>query len=252
MCGTYVRRTDDGNRVCPSAAESYGRKISASSIVTCLRSRKSCLGSRGDFWLRRHNLRDSDGVRQPDGRSRQTRDFSSTVNGTGLAMLLGMTNDPVSALLADLHHSLDRLADDLSRDRPGLAVALRKEAAWIPRPESRRRHPSGRLARRHLAQRSARSSTALSTKDWCRCHDSTRSWCVVPAPPEFCAAVQTALAAPGPPAAPAAPVPPVPPGDERAATLVGDRRRTRSRRARPSARRLARSSTAPADRRADT
>jgi hypothetical protein len=43
-----------------------------------------------------------------------------------------MLND----LLADIHRSLDRLAEDLSRDRPDLASALRKEAALLPRPES--------------------------------------------------------------------------------------------------------------------
>ena len=43
-----------------------------------------------------------------------------------------MLND----LLADIHRSLDRLAEDLSRDRPDLASALRKEAALLPRPEA--------------------------------------------------------------------------------------------------------------------
>ena len=42
-----------------------------------------------------------------------------------------MLND----LLADIHRSLDRLAEDLSRDRPDLATALRKEAALLPKPE---------------------------------------------------------------------------------------------------------------------
>jgi hypothetical protein len=39
------------------------------------------------------------------------------------------------AFLTDLHQSIDRVADDLSRDRPDLATALRLQAAWIPRPE---------------------------------------------------------------------------------------------------------------------
>jgi hypothetical protein len=43
--------------------------------------------------------------------------------------------DLVNQLLADIHGSLDRLADDLSRDRPDLAHALRKEASLIPRPD---------------------------------------------------------------------------------------------------------------------
>ncbi len=38
-------------------------------------------------------------------------------------------------LLTDLHRSLDRLVEDLTPDQPELAAALRKEAAWIPRPE---------------------------------------------------------------------------------------------------------------------
>jgi hypothetical protein len=38
-------------------------------------------------------------------------------------------------LLLELHQSIDRVARDLSRDRPDLAQALRREAAWIPRPE---------------------------------------------------------------------------------------------------------------------
>jgi hypothetical protein len=43
--------------------------------------------------------------------------------------------DLVNQLLADIHGSLDRLAEDLSRDRPDLADALRKEASLIPRPD---------------------------------------------------------------------------------------------------------------------
>jgi len=46
-----------------------------------------------------------------------------------------MAHDALDCLLADIHHSLDRLAEDLSRDRPDLALALRKEATLIPRPE---------------------------------------------------------------------------------------------------------------------
>jgi hypothetical protein len=43
--------------------------------------------------------------------------------------------DFIGQLLTDIHSSIDRLAEDLSRDRPDLAAALRKEAALIPRPE---------------------------------------------------------------------------------------------------------------------
>lgn len=38
-------------------------------------------------------------------------------------------------LLTDLHRSLDLVAEDVARDRPALAHALRRRAAWIPRPE---------------------------------------------------------------------------------------------------------------------
>jgi hypothetical protein len=38
-------------------------------------------------------------------------------------------------LLRDLHRSIDLVAADVARDRPALAEALRKRAAWIPRPE---------------------------------------------------------------------------------------------------------------------
>jgi hypothetical protein len=45
-------------------------------------------------------------------------------------------------LLTDLHQSLERLAEDLSRDRPALANALRRESAWIPRPDEVRTKPA--------------------------------------------------------------------------------------------------------------
>jgi hypothetical protein len=54
-----------------------------------------------------------------------------------------MAHDALDRLLADIHHSLDRLAEDLSRDRPDLALALRKEATLIPQPE---RAPQPRAA----------------------------------------------------------------------------------------------------------
>jgi hypothetical protein len=38
-------------------------------------------------------------------------------------------------LLTDIHRSLDRVCEDLERDRPELAQALRSDSAWIPRPE---------------------------------------------------------------------------------------------------------------------
>lgn len=41
-------------------------------------------------------------------------------------------DDLVRSLLADLSESLDRLADELDRDRPRLAVTLRREADRPP------------------------------------------------------------------------------------------------------------------------
>ena len=38
-------------------------------------------------------------------------------------------------LLTDIHHSLDRVCEDLERDRPDLASSLRAHASWIPRPD---------------------------------------------------------------------------------------------------------------------
>ena len=38
-------------------------------------------------------------------------------------------------LLTDIHHSLDRVCEDLERDRPDLAQALRTHSSWIPRPD---------------------------------------------------------------------------------------------------------------------
>ncbi len=46
-----------------------------------------------------------------------------------------MLNDTFLALVTDLHRSIDRVADELAHDRPALADALRRRAAWIPRPE---------------------------------------------------------------------------------------------------------------------
>jgi hypothetical protein len=57
-----------------------------------------------------------------------------------------MAHDTLDHLLADIHHSLDRLAEDLSRDRPDLALALRKEATLIPRPERAPPPPPPRAA----------------------------------------------------------------------------------------------------------
>ncbi len=50
-------------------------------------------------------------------------------------MALGMTNHTFVKLLIAIHNSLDRVCEDLERDRPELANALRMHASWIPRPE---------------------------------------------------------------------------------------------------------------------
>ena len=46
-----------------------------------------------------------------------------------------MPNQAFVELLTDLHRSIDRVAEELVRDRPALAAALRQRASWIPRPE---------------------------------------------------------------------------------------------------------------------
>jgi hypothetical protein len=43
--------------------------------------------------------------------------------------------DLIGQLLDDIHRSIDRLAENLTPDRPDLAAALRKEASLIPRPD---------------------------------------------------------------------------------------------------------------------
>jgi hypothetical protein len=49
--------------------------------------------------------------------------------------------DLIGQLLDDIHRSIDRLAENLTPDRPDLAAALRKEAALIPRPDLAPVHP---------------------------------------------------------------------------------------------------------------
>ena len=46
-----------------------------------------------------------------------------------------MRNQAFVDLLTDLHRSIDRVANEVARDMPALAAALRRRAAWIPRPE---------------------------------------------------------------------------------------------------------------------
>jgi hypothetical protein len=53
----------------------------------------------------------------------------------------------IADLLSDLHHSIDLVAADLSRDRPDLANALRAQAASIPRPDDLRPRRSPRTPR---------------------------------------------------------------------------------------------------------
>jgi hypothetical protein len=66
------------------------------------------------------------------------RDFCRPIVGTPIAVRRRMTHDDddlTNKLLADIHRSLERLAGELTPDRPDLAFALRKEASLIPRPE---------------------------------------------------------------------------------------------------------------------
>jgi hypothetical protein len=53
------------------------------------------------------------------------------MTGTPIALRSGM-DDLVRTLLADLSHSLDRLAEELERDQPRLACTLRREADRAP------------------------------------------------------------------------------------------------------------------------
>lgn len=63
-----------------------------------------------------------------------------------------MRNDPLVRLLTEIHHNVDRVCEDLQRDRPDLAEALRQHAAWIPRPDALERGvlPSTKASVRRL------------------------------------------------------------------------------------------------------
>jgi hypothetical protein len=63
-----------------------------------------------------------------------------------------MRNDPLIELLTEIHRNVDRVCEDLQRDRPDLAESLRQHAAWIPRPEelSRGVLPPTETSIRHL------------------------------------------------------------------------------------------------------
>jgi hypothetical protein len=65
----------------------------------------------------------------------QAREIRRTQIGMTLAIRRRMHNQAFVKLLVDIHHSLDRVCDDLERDRPDLVQALRTHASWIPRPE---------------------------------------------------------------------------------------------------------------------
>ena len=45
-----------------------------------------------------------------------------------------MLDNAFVRLLADIHDNVDRLCEDLQRDRPDLAASVREQADWIPRP----------------------------------------------------------------------------------------------------------------------
>lgn len=63
-----------------------------------------------------------------------------------------MHNDPLLDLLTEIHRNVDRVCEDLQRDRPDLAAALRQHASWIPRPDELARGvlPSTRTSVRRL------------------------------------------------------------------------------------------------------
>jgi hypothetical protein len=65
---------------------------------------------------------------------------------------LAMHNDPLLDLLTEIHRNVDRVCEDLQRDRPDLAAALRQHASWIPRPDELARGvlPSTRTSVRRL------------------------------------------------------------------------------------------------------
>ena len=63
-----------------------------------------------------------------------------------------MQNDPLLALLLEIHRNVDLLCEDLQTDRPDLADAIREHAAWIPKPDDLLRgvEPSTRASVRRL------------------------------------------------------------------------------------------------------
>ncbi len=63
-----------------------------------------------------------------------------------------MQTDPLLDLLLEIHHNVDLLCEDLQRDRPDLAEAIRDHAAWIPRPDDllRGAQPSTKATVRRL------------------------------------------------------------------------------------------------------
>lgn len=65
-----------------------------------------------------------------------------------------MRNRVLVNLLTELHRSIDRVAEELTPDRPDLASALRKQSARFPRPEE--------LARGQTPARSQRASGTLA------------------------------------------------------------------------------------------
>jgi hypothetical protein len=63
-----------------------------------------------------------------------------------------MLDNPIVRLLAAIHDNVDRLCENLERDRPDLAASVRQNASWIPRPTELLHvaSPSARSSAHHL------------------------------------------------------------------------------------------------------
>jgi hypothetical protein len=83
----------------------------------------------------RHTDTDPHTGRHPLQARTQPLEISLAKIGTALAVRRRMLNQAFVQLLTDIHHSLDRVCEDLERDRPDLAQAMRSHSAWIPRPD---------------------------------------------------------------------------------------------------------------------
>ena len=102
------------------------------------------------------SIRLPDKIRIPDATSDFTRGNCAKIiaprSARASQCARAMHNDPLIDLLTEIHHNVDRVCEDLQRDRPDLAAALRQHASWIPRPEELVRGvlPSTRTSVRRL------------------------------------------------------------------------------------------------------